>query len=150
LAVGTQTAVDLGWRVRQVWWRARDDADEAWAGAELSAAVRGHEGAVRVLGKSLGSRAAPAAAQASYPSCWLTPLLQLQPVVEGIRANPASQLLVGGTADEAWNTKVAEGLPAEILELPGADHSLDVPGRKNATASAHAAFVRAFQRWLSA
>lgn len=148
LAVATQVAVDRGWRVRQVWWHASDDADEAWAGAELRSAAQGSEGAVRVLGKSLGSRAAPAAAVASYPSCWLTPLLQLPPVVEGIRANPASQLLVGGSADEAWNRTIADELPGEVVELPGADHSLNVRGDKNATATAHAEFVRAFGAWL--
>ena len=37
---------------------------------------------------------------------------------------------------------------AELLELPRADHSLNVRGNKNATASAHAEFIRAFGRWL--
>jgi hypothetical protein len=151
LAVATQLAVDLGWRVRQVWWQAPDDVDADWAGAELVDAVGDYDdGPVRLLAKSLASLAAPAAAQAAYPSCWLTPLLDRDDVVGGIRANRASQLLAGGTADDLWDSAVAASLTdrAEVLELPGANHSLEVKGNRNATASAHAEFIRAFGRWL--
>ncbi|HEU4568499.1 MAG TPA: hypothetical protein VFR99_10730 [Marmoricola sp.] len=148
LAVATQVAVDLGWRVRQVWWRALEGVSPQWAAAELAAAVAGYDGPVRVLAKSLGSLAAPGAAAAAYPCCWLTPLLRQPAVVEGISANPAAQLLVGGTADSLWDSSVAASLAADVLELPGADHSLEVKGSSNATASAHAEFVRAFARWL--
>lgn len=151
LAVATQVAVDRGWRVRQVWWAAPDDASPDWAGAELTAAVADDDGPVRVLAKSLGSLAAPAAAASAYPSCWLTPLLGGDDVVGGIAANPSDQLLVGGTADQAWIPAVATrlaGPQTEVVELPGADHSLNVKGDKNATASAHAEFIRAFGAWL--
>lgn len=152
LAVATQAAIDLGWRVRQVWWEAPDDAGSEWAAGELDAATAGYQdGPVRLLAKSLGSLAAPRAAQAAYPSCWLTPLLVRDDVVAGIEANSALQLLVGGTADEAWDPEIARRLAgdrAEIVELPGADHSLNLKGARNATASAHAEFIRAFGRWL--
>lgn len=150
LAVATQAAVDQGWRVRQVWWQAPDAADVDWAGAELAAAVGDHDGPVRLLAKSLGSLATPEAARAAYASCWLTPLLGRDDVVEGIASNDAHQLLAGGTADEAWDSAIAQrlaGRGVEVLELLGADHSLNVTGR-NATASAHAEFIRVFGRWL--
>lgn len=164
LAVATQLAVDLGWRVRQVWWQVPGDVDAAWAGAQLEAAVGEvatlGEGAgsaqlpVRLLTKSVGSLAAPEAARAAYPSCWLTPLLGRADVADAIAANHARQLLVGGTADGHWDASVAQsvaaGAPhAELLELPDADHSLAVRGNKNATASAHAEFIRAFGQWLA-
>jgi hypothetical protein len=152
LAVATQLAVDLGWRVRQVWWQAPDAVDCEWAGAELDAAVAGYaDGPVRLLAKSLASLAAPRAARATYPSCWLTPLLGRDDVVTGIRANTAAQLLVGGTADNLWDGGVAATLAggADVVELPLADHSLNVKGNRNATASAHAEFIRAFGRWLA-
>lgn len=148
LAVATQVAVDLRWRVRQVWWQAPDDASPGWAQRELAAAVSGYDGAVRVLAKSIGSLAAPAVAASSYPACWLTPLLGQPVVAGGIRANAAAQLVVGGTADSLWDAAVAATVPGEVLELPDANHSLVVKGRRNATASAHAAFVRALTRWL--
>ena len=52
LAIATQLAVDLGWRVRQVWWQAPESADADWAGAELAAAVGDYDdgGPVRLLG----------------------------------------------------------------------------------------------------
>lgn len=148
LAVAAQVAVDLRWRVRQVWWEAPDDASPAWAERELAAAVQEYDGPIRVLAKSIGSFAAPAVAASSYPACWLTPLLGQPAIVDGIRANPAAQLVVGGTADSLWDSAVAATLPGEVLELPGANHSLVVKGRRNATASAHAEFVRALTRWL--
>ncbi|WGL52865.1 hypothetical protein P5P86_03350 [Nocardioides sp. BP30] len=151
LAVATQAAVDLGWRVRQVWWKAPEQVDTAWAGAQLADAVSGYDGPVRLLAKSLASLAAHEAARAAYGSCWLTPLLGRDDVVEGIAANRATQLLVGGTADEAWDSATAQrlaGRGVEVLELPGADHSLNARGR-NATASAHAEFIRVFGRWLA-
>jgi len=153
LSVATQLAVDRGWRVRQVWWSAPAEADAAWAGAELAAAIGDADVPVRLLAKSLASLAAPAAAQAAYPACWLTPLLEQAEVIDAIAANQAHQLLVGGTADGMWVSEIAETLVTsaphtEMLELPGADHSLAVKGNKNATASAHAEFVRAFGGWL--
>jgi hypothetical protein len=148
LRVAAEVAADLRWRVRQVWWEAPDDASPAWAGAELAAAAQGYDGPIRVLAKSIGSFAAPAVAASSYPACWLTPLLGQPAIVEGIRANVAAQMVVGGTADSLWDSAVAATLPGEVLELPGANHSLAVTGRRNATASAHAEFVRGLSRWL--
>jgi len=162
LAVATQLAVDLGWRVRQVWWKVPGDVDADWAGAELEAAVNDlgdlagsgiDQLPVRLLAKSVGSLAAPAAAQAAYSTCWLTPLLGRAEVADAITANPAHQLLVGGTADSHWDAAIARTAAAaaphaETLELPGADHSLVVRGNKNATASVHAEFIRALGQWL--
>lgn len=148
LAVATQVAVDLGWRVRQVWWKAPDEVSPAWAERELATAVQEYDGPIRVLAKSIGSFVAPAVAASLYPACWLTPLLGQPTVVAGIGANPAAQLVVGGTADSLWDSAVAGTLPGEVLELPDANHSLVVKGRRNATASAHAEFVRALTRWL--
>lgn len=156
LAVAAAAAVDRGWRVRQVWWRPPASVTTEWAGDELVTAVADADAGelpVRVLAKSLGSLTAPVAAGAAYPSCWLTPLLHLPDVVGGMAANPASQLLVGGTGDERWVSSVAHSLPGEVLELPRADHSLVVTGgwrARQATASAHAAFIRAFAEWLAA
>jgi len=154
LSVAAAAAVDAGWRVRQIWWRPPASVTAAWAGEELSSAVADAEVGelpIRVLAKSLGSLTAPVAAAEAYPSCWLTPLLRRPDVVEGIRANPASQLLVGGTADEHWDSALARALPGEVVGLPRADHSLTVTGgwrARQATAGAHAAFIRAFTAWL--
>ena len=47
--------------------------------------------------------------------------------MEAIRANPARQLLVGGTADDLWDADVAASLASDrvdVLQLDGLDHVL--------------------------
>ena len=62
------------------------------------------------------------------PGIWLTPLLTDQDVLTGVLANHAPQLLFGGTADPAWDSRLAADLAdsAEVLAIPGADHCLDL------------------------
>ena len=96
-----------GWRVRDVWWDPPANAslsidDEvAWVGDQLASATAGVAGPVLVVGKSLGTYGARLAAERSYPAIWLTPVLTEPALVDAIRANPARQLLVGGTDDRA-------------------------------------------------
>lgn len=66
---------------------------------------------------------------------WLTPLIAdrgttvAPQVIEGLRFGTAPRLLIGGSDDPTWDGDIASALShAEILELPGADHSLEVPG----------------------
>ena len=83
---------------------------------------------VLVVAKSLGTRAAEYAAERSLPAIWLTPLLVVPELVAGIRANPARQLLVGGTDDDLWDADVAASLATDgcdVLQVDGADHSID-------------------------
>jgi hypothetical protein len=122
-----------GWRVRDVWWDPPAngslslDGEVAWVGDQLAAATAEVPGPVLVVGKSLGTYAARLAAERSYPAIWLTPLLTDPVLVEGIRANPARQLLVGGTADHLWDADVAASLAADgcdVLQIDGIDHGL--------------------------
>ena len=125
-----------GWRVRDVWWDPPANGslsleDEvSWVGEQLAAATDGVDGPVLVVGKSLGTYAARLAAERSYPAIWLTPLLTDPVLVAGIRANPARQLLVGGTADRLWDADVAASLAADgcdVLQIDGIDHGLIDP-----------------------
>ncbi len=122
-----------GWRVRDVWWDPPAngslslDGEVAWVGAQLTAATDGVDGPVLVVGKSLGTYAARLAAEREYEAIWLTPLLTDPVLVAGIRANPARQLLVGGTADRLWDADVAASLAADgcdVLQIEGVDHGL--------------------------
>lgn len=121
------------WRVRDVWWDPPAngalslEGEVAWVGDQLANATGGVEGQVLVVGKSLGTYAAGLASQRAYPAIWLTPLLTDAMLVEGIRANPARQLLVGGTADRLWDADVAASLGADgcdVLQIEGLDHGL--------------------------
>jgi hypothetical protein len=90
-----------------------------------------------LIGKSLGTAAAILAAHHGLPAIWFTPFLQHYPIVQALRRSTAPYLLVGGTADPAWNTALARELPGEVCEVAGADHGSFIRGRP-LVESAHA------------
>ncbi|MEV0809267.1 alpha/beta hydrolase [Micromonospora sp. NPDC050200] len=81
-----------------------------------------------LVGKSLGSLAAPLAADRELPAVWLTPLLHRPEVVAALGRASAPFLLVGGTADSTWDGDAARRLTPHVLEIPDADHGMLVPG----------------------
>lgn len=85
---------------------------------------------VLVVAKSLGTRAAAYAARREWPAIWLTPLLDDRGCRDGIAANPAPQLLVGGARDPFWDGPTA--LELGRLATPGALDVLDVPDADHA------------------
>lgn len=119
-----------------MWWRIPGDFSEfsaeervAWVEGQVAGAVEAERGACGLLvGKSLGSLGTGVAAERSLPAVWLTPLLTLEHVVRSLRRTQAPTLLVGGTADRMWDSEVADGLGHDVLEVPSADHSLEVGG----------------------
>ena len=67
-------------------------------------------------------------------------------MVDAIRANPARQLLVGGTADRLWDADVATSLAADgcdVLQLDGLDHGLIDPSDAVRSAEALLEITRA-------
>lgn len=85
-----------------------------------------------VVGKSL---AASFAAREALPAIWLTPLIAARgtsaasEVLTGLRAGSQPRLLVGGTADSTWDGNLAASLRATtVLDIPDADHSLELKG----------------------
>jgi hypothetical protein len=145
-----------GWSVRQVWWdppaHESDEQTTAWVKHRVEEALP-DGGRVLLVAKSLGTYAAPLAAERGLEAVWFTPLLQVPPLVDAIAANPARRLLVGGTADElAWRPDVARSLAAQgcdVCELPGADHALMTPGDTVRGVEVHAEAARALDRFLS-
>jgi hypothetical protein len=135
LEFARQSLLAHGWSVRAVWWDAPDLPTEqetvAWACGELAAAVGDATGPVTVVGKSLGTLAAPLAAERGWDAVWFTPLMGLRALAEAIAAHPGRQLLVGGTADSLWDPAMARRLRGErcrVVEVAGADHAMWVPG----------------------
>jgi hypothetical protein len=87
-----------------------------------------------LITKSLTSLAAQFAAAEGLPAVWLTPLIAEQgstvaaQVLTGLRSGIEPRLLIGGSGDPSWDGGAVATLSnAEILELPDADHSLEVP-----------------------
>jgi hypothetical protein len=68
----------------------------------------------RIPSSSSASRSAPAprsyAAERGLDAVWLTPLPVDPAVAEAIAANAGRQLLVGGLADDLWDSSVAREL----------------------------------------
>ena len=140
------TLLDIAWEVladrtahvEAVTWDApRDILDrdpEPFVRTHVEAALRrGEEIAPRarpvLVAKSLGSYAAGYAAEHQIPAIWLTPLLTRPAVAAAITANPAPQLLVGGTADRRWwDAEAARATRARVLTVEDGTHSLRVPG----------------------
>lgn len=122
--------------VTDVFDHERDDP-VAWVDEHCEAALthlRERDPHPLLITKSLTSLAARFAATESLPAVWLTPLIATQEpsiaeqVLAGLRAGTEPRLLVGGADDPSWDGGAASTLSnARILELPGADHSLEAP-----------------------
>lgn len=66
---------------------------------------------------------------------WFTPLLTDAPTVAALWRVTGPFMLVGGTADGFWDGHIARSLPAEVVEVDGADHGMFVPGLVAASAA---------------
>ena len=122
-----------GWSVLEMEERAPagDEAFE-WMREQARRALDAADAeSVVVLGKSLGSAAAPLV---TGPAVWITPLLIRPEIVEALAAASAPTLLVGSPADPTWGEgAVPDNDALEVLELPGLDHSLQVSGDPRAS-----------------
>lgn len=144
-----------GWSVRQVWWDPpayESDAQTTdWVRRQVEP-VLPVSGRVLVVAKSLGTYAAPLAAERGLEAIWLTPLLRTPSLVDAIAANPACQLLVGGSADDlAWDARVARDLAergCDVVGVPGADHAMMTPGDVVRGVEAHVDVLRAVDAFL--
>ena len=143
-----EAAQARGWSVVEVDERAPDGQEPfAWVRAQAERALEAAAGAelVVVIGKSLGSSAAPLV---SGPAVWLTPLLTRPEIVAALASTGSPTLLVGSPDDPTWNTAslrtghgpvlaqgetVPDNPALEVLELSGLDHSLQVGGDPSAS-----------------
>jgi hypothetical protein len=120
-----------GWSVLELSERAPANEDPfEWLLDRAARALDATEArTVAVAGKSLGSAAAPLAADRELLAVWLTPLLTRPEIVEALNRTSAPTLLVGSPADPSWGDgQRPTGDALEVMELDGLDHSLQVPG----------------------
>jgi len=99
-----------------------------WLRGEVTPLLDKLGGKPLMIGKSLGSYAAAIAAERDLPAVWLTPILHLPHVVTALDRATAPFLLIGGTADMAWDGEVARRLTPHVFEVADADHGMYVPG----------------------
>lgn len=120
-----------GWTVQEVWWNppAEDGLRQEYVERQARAALEREEARnILVVAKCLGTRFLPEAARRGLAGIWLTPMLDIPAVATAVRRSSAPSLLVGGTADPHWTPAAIRASSGEILELPGADHGLEIPG----------------------
>ena len=116
---------------RHQWTRALPDFGPPatpWVCAEIGQALATLRNPALLIGKSLGTLAAPLAVERALPAVWLTPLLDIPWAIPALRAASAPFLLVGGTADRLWDGTLARRLTPHVLEVEGADHGMLVAG----------------------
>lgn len=133
--------------------RSFSDESYAWAASQVSAAIGETAAATGVtapvmIGKSLGSLAAPLVADRGLAAVWFTPLLTDEPTVLALRRATAPCLLVGGTADRLWDGPAARSITPHVVEVDGADHGMFVPGELSASAAVLAQVMSAVELFL--
>jgi pimeloyl-ACP methyl ester carboxylesterase len=102
-----------------------------------------------VIGKSLATLLAGEIAGRGLPAVWLTPLLDQPSVIDGLAKTKRPTLLAGGDADPTWLTdRVPDNRAIEVLELPGVDHAVQVPGDPRASVDALARLVDGITRFV--
>ena len=118
-----------------------------WVLAEVKPFLDGIQPSL-FIGKSLGTHAATLAADLAVPAVWLTPVLTSAWVVDALRRSTAPYLLVGGDADELWDSDLARQLTPHVLEVPGADHGMYVSGPLAGSTAVLGEVATAVERFL--
>jgi predicted alpha/beta-hydrolase family hydrolase len=104
---------------------------------------------VLVVGKSLASLLAGLVSDRGLPAVWLTPALTEDSLVKDLARVSPPTLLLGGTADSMWRREVIPANPAlEVLEVPGADHALQVQGDLAGSLDALRQMTDGIRSWL--
>lgn len=126
-----EVALAAGWSALELTERPPGEGDLfAWMESRAERAlVHVSSSSVAIVGKSLGSVAAPLATRHALPAIWLTPLLDRPEIATALTAVTRPTLIVGSPADPTWNGgSVPEAESLEVLELDGLDHLLQAGG----------------------
>lgn len=129
-----------------------DEEERAWVVAQVRTAVSQASAIAGapplVIAKSLGTLAAPVAAEWGLAAIWLTPLLSDRAVVAALGRAERPCLLVGGTDDESWDGAIARSITPHVLEVQGADHGMLVPGGLSESAAVLGRVMTAVEQFL--
>ncbi|MDQ3696075.1 MAG: hypothetical protein M3464_21020 [Chloroflexota bacterium] len=141
-----------------------DHGTDRWLAADVTAAYRAAIGQrpyreLILIGKSIGTMAMarlltmadrwPGKARA----VWLTPAFGLPNLTGLMTRCPDPSLIVIGDADHHYDTAALDTLRTttkpEVLVIPGADHSLDLPGDVPGSVAALGRVMAAVERFLA-
>jgi pimeloyl-ACP methyl ester carboxylesterase len=146
-----EAAMSLGYSALEVLGEPVEHADQL--GWERDCAERAitQAGSARVvvIGKSLASLLAAEISDRNLPAAWLTPPLTEPSMLDALTRVRTPTLLLGGTADQMWKADAIPSNPAlQVVELPGADHALQVAGNPRASLDALGQMTEALTGWL--
>jgi dienelactone hydrolase len=116
--------------------RARRAGADALAALHVGLAQRDYSQIV-LVGKSIGTMAlahlvSTEARLANAVTVWLTPVFRGRRVMDTAMQFKGPALFAAGTADTLFDaeamTRIRQATHAEVLIVPGADHSMEIPG----------------------
>lgn len=148
-----EAAMAAGWSALEIVGEPGTHPDALGWERECAERALGATSGARVLliGKSLASFLAGEISDRGLAAVWLTPLLTEGSVIDGLARARRPTLVVGGTADPVWRAEsIPDNAALELLEVPGADHSLQVPGDLRASLEALGRIVDAVRRFAAA
>ncbi|MCD4853563.1 hypothetical protein LN996_22315 [Arthrobacter sp. AK01] len=133
----------LGWHVQAVRWTADDEpgvAPHAFVARAAEQAFAAAPAASQrlVVAKSFGTLAIPWAEETQTAGVWLTPLLTDTTVRQTISHTDKADLFIGGSEDKLWDGGRKSETTGTFVEIPGADHSLQIPNNWRASQAAQA------------
>lgn len=145
---------DRGWQVRGIRWTDDDEPGDdphgfAARAAELAFAAAPAAVERLIVAKSFGTFAIPWAEEAQVPAIWLTPVLTDGVIRRTLAETRKPDLLIGGTKDEFWDTDGLSGTAGTFVEIPDADHSLQVGNDWRASLAAQTQALAAVDRFLA-
>lgn len=119
-----------GWHVQTVTWTIGDADGDPQPFVER-AVIRAFDSAPRssrrlIIAKSLGTYALPWARREGVPGVWLTPILSNAAVRQALHEATSVDLAIGGEADEFWHPEQVGDTEAQLISVPGANHSLTI------------------------
>lgn len=144
----------LGWHVQAVRWTPDDspsvDPHGFAARAAASAFASSPDTHQRlIVAKSFSTLSIPWAENNNVPGIWLTPLLTDSLVRSTIATTSKDDLFVGGSLDKLWDGGRKSERCGTFVEVPGADHSLQIPDDWRASQRAQGEVFERIEKYVS-
>lgn len=145
---------DRGWQVHGIRWTEDDEPGDDPRGFAARAVEQAFAAAPRaaerlIVAKSFGTLAIPWAEEAQVPGVWLTPILTDEVIRRTLTGTRKRDLLIGGSKDKLWVIDGLSETAGTFVEIPGADHSLQIPNDWRASLSAQVQAFTAVESFLA-
>jgi len=143
-----------GWHVEAVRWEVTAAAQQnpyAFTAQAVERAFSAAPPASRrlIVAKSFGTMTIPWAERTRTPGIWLTPILTDPKIRRTLAQTTKQDLLIGGSADEFWDGGRKSEAAGTFMELPDANHSLQIPNNWRASLETQAQIFARIEAFLT-